>query len=210
MFERSPIAYFARSATIRSGCGIPLGFSSTALVTLKTAMLAPIPSASVSTAVIVKAGLLRNCRREYRNVCARYFISVRLLHQLLQLFFGNDLAVEEVNLALCMRGESRIVRHHADGRAIGDAVSGEVPSLLRRCANRGFQSVRQPAGSMAVRRVRGLLQRAAADRPRVGKDSAGCGVPCPRAPALPSRDPYARSYSSSADTSAATRRSRTP
>ena len=41
---------------------MPLGFSSTALVTEKTAMLAPMPSASVSTETSANPGDLRSCR----------------------------------------------------------------------------------------------------------------------------------------------------
>src|SRR5580704_39189 len=38
-----------------------------------------------------------------------------LCHLLAQLFFADDLAVEEVDFALGMFGKARIVRHHADG-----------------------------------------------------------------------------------------------
>src|SRR4051794_9318953 len=43
---------------------------------------------------------------------------VSLLHQFLELFFGDDLAVEKVNLPLRMCRKPRIVRHHADGGAL--------------------------------------------------------------------------------------------
>ena len=37
--------------------------------------------------------------------------------KLVELAFADDLAVEQVNFALGVGGEARIVRHHADGRA---------------------------------------------------------------------------------------------
>jgi len=42
---------------------------------------------------------------------------LRVSKKLLQLAFGDHLAVEEMNLPLGMSGEARIVRHHADRRA---------------------------------------------------------------------------------------------
>ena len=42
----------------------------------------------------------------------------RLLHELLQFFLGHYLAVEEVHFSLRVLGEARIVRDHADGRAL--------------------------------------------------------------------------------------------
>ena len=43
---------------------------------------------------------------------------LRFLHQPAEFFFRYDFAVEEVNLALCVRGKTRVVSHHADGRAL--------------------------------------------------------------------------------------------
>ncbi len=48
----------------RSGSGYPRGLSSTALTTLKMAVLEPMPSASVATAASVNAG----ARRRERSV----------------------------------------------------------------------------------------------------------------------------------------------
>ena len=47
-------------ATRRSGSAYGRGFNSTPLTTLKMALLAPIPRASVSTATSVNAGLLKS------------------------------------------------------------------------------------------------------------------------------------------------------
>src|SRR5690348_8910346 len=70
MFCRSAIAvYFARNATKPSGCGIPVGFSSTAFITLNTATFAPIPRASVITAAIVNPGDFTSCRSAKRSSC---------------------------------------------------------------------------------------------------------------------------------------------
>ncbi len=53
---RSITDMFERSATSRSGSGYGSGLKSTASMTLKIAVLAPIPSASVSTVTSVNAG----------------------------------------------------------------------------------------------------------------------------------------------------------
>jgi hypothetical protein len=45
-------------------------------------------------------------------------MSVRLLHQPFAFFLSDDLAVEEMDFAFSVRREARIVRHHADGRAV--------------------------------------------------------------------------------------------
>ena len=47
---------------------------------------------------------------------------VHVRHELLQLFFRDDLAVEQVDFALGVLGEARIVGHHADGRAFAMQV----------------------------------------------------------------------------------------
>src|SRR3984885_6241070 len=104
------------------------------------------PRESVNAAVMAKPGLRRNCRSAYCTSLSNFPIAAspsaldlsdyrhtpasRLriylcgavllnLQQLLgrQLSLGNDLAVEEVYLAVCVAGEARIVGHHADGRA---------------------------------------------------------------------------------------------
>ena len=53
----------------RSGYG--RGRSMTASTTLKIAVFAPMPSASVSTTAAVKAGALRSARTAYRKSCSR-------------------------------------------------------------------------------------------------------------------------------------------
>jgi hypothetical protein len=50
------------SWTMRSGSGYGSGFSKTAFTTVKMAVLAPMPSASVRTATAVKPGFLRSVR----------------------------------------------------------------------------------------------------------------------------------------------------
>ena len=49
------------------------GFSNEALMMLKTAVLAPMPSASDSTATMVKAGLFIKIRKPKRMSCHRVF-----------------------------------------------------------------------------------------------------------------------------------------
>src|SRR6478672_4815780 len=55
-----------RTATSRSGCGYGNGFSSTPSTTLNTAVVAPIPIASVSSATSVNSGLRRRPRTAWR------------------------------------------------------------------------------------------------------------------------------------------------
>jgi hypothetical protein len=50
---------------------MPLGFTRTAFITLKTAILAPIPNASVRIAVMLNAAFFRSNRAEYRAVLNR-------------------------------------------------------------------------------------------------------------------------------------------
>ena len=50
------------NCTMRSGSGYGSGRSKTAFTTEKMAVLAPMPSASVSTATVVKPGFLRSMR----------------------------------------------------------------------------------------------------------------------------------------------------
>jgi len=52
-----------RTATSSSDFGYGRGFSNTLLTTLKTAVLAPMPMASVSRATAVNVGLRRSARR---------------------------------------------------------------------------------------------------------------------------------------------------
>src|SRR5438552_12112839 len=63
--------------TIRSGSRYASAFSNTALTTLKMAVFAPIPSASVSTATAVKPGFLSN----WRKANFKSFIALHELHR---------------------------------------------------------------------------------------------------------------------------------
>src|SRR5256885_5613267 len=58
----------------RSGSGPGMGFNSVELTTLKMAVFAPMPSASVSTATAVKPGFFSN----WRKANLRSFIAQRL------------------------------------------------------------------------------------------------------------------------------------
>src|SRR5205809_5107779 len=59
---------FSETNTSRTGSSNGGGRSTTALITLNIAVLAPIPSASVSTATAVKPGFLSNWRKAYRRL----------------------------------------------------------------------------------------------------------------------------------------------
>src|ERR1051326_8816060 len=67
MLCKASLSYLARTATMRSGCVTPAGFRSTSFTTLKLAVLAPMPSASAATAVMVKPGLLASVRQAMRR-----------------------------------------------------------------------------------------------------------------------------------------------
>src|SRR5436309_3939 len=54
---------------MRSLCGYGSGRSITASTTLKIAVVAPMPSASVRTTTVVKPGFLRTERAAYRRSC---------------------------------------------------------------------------------------------------------------------------------------------
>jgi hypothetical protein len=58
---------FSDTNKSRFGSWNGAGRSSTALMTLKIAVFAPMPSASVSTATAVKPGFLSNCRQANRR-----------------------------------------------------------------------------------------------------------------------------------------------
>ena len=60
---------FSNRMTRRSLCGNGNGCSTTALTTLKMAVVAPMPSASVSRATAVKLGCCRSNRSAYRRSC---------------------------------------------------------------------------------------------------------------------------------------------
>src|SRR5215469_11812830 len=72
MFSNQPRCGFcSHSMTSWPAFGYGRGLKRTAFTTLKMAVLAPIPSASVNTATKAKPGLLRNCRNAKRRSCAR-------------------------------------------------------------------------------------------------------------------------------------------
>src|SRR6266446_7290373 len=62
------------SSTMPSGSGYGSAFSNTPLITLKMAVFAPMPSASVSTATAVKPGFFSN----WRKANLRSFMAQRL------------------------------------------------------------------------------------------------------------------------------------
>src|SRR5690606_13115445 len=115
--------------TSRSPSGYGSGFSMNALMTLKIAVFAPMPSARVSTAASTKPGRLRSARLAYRRSSAIALISLPVLSihgradafvraQLLQRLLVDDLAVEHRDAPLGALRETRVVRHHADGGAV--------------------------------------------------------------------------------------------
>src|SRR5882762_4159503 len=57
------------SDTSRSGFSTGMGWKKTALTTVKIAVLAPMPRASVTTATMVNPGDLRKPRNAYRMSC---------------------------------------------------------------------------------------------------------------------------------------------
>src|SRR5262249_52104694 len=65
IFFKFSFSYRTRTATNRSGCGMPAGCNSNALTALKIAVFAPIPSASVRTATIVNPGFFASTRSPY-------------------------------------------------------------------------------------------------------------------------------------------------
>src|SRR5215471_14544101 len=105
----------------RSCCGNGKGRSSTPSTTEKIAVVAPMPKASVSTAVIVKPADLRNCRKTKRRSCKTFrrgiFLRLHFFSELPEFVFGYHLAVEQMHFALRVLGKARIVRHHANRRS---------------------------------------------------------------------------------------------
>ena len=68
------------------------------------------------TASASRSGLSRQPQLVNEDLAAK--LSCVLRHELLQFFFGHDLAIEEVNFALCMFGKAWIVGDHADGGTV--------------------------------------------------------------------------------------------
>ena len=163
-----------------------------AWISVKIAVLAPIPSARDKTATVGEARALAQLPQRIAQVLDQ---AVHACTSAISFFSSSSATTLPSNrcTSRCgVLGEARIVRHHADGRAFAVQVLQAVPSRLRRCANPGFRSVRQPAGSKAFRPARAPRRRAAADRRRAATDSAARDAPCRRAPALPSRASCAR------------------
>src|SRR6476646_7749773 len=107
------VAEMKRNARASRTCG--QGLKRTALVHVATVVSAPMPNASVSTAVSVKPGDMRSWRTAYRKSWPNT-LRLHFFRELLELVFRDDLAVEEVHFTLGVLGEARIVRHHADRR----------------------------------------------------------------------------------------------
>src|SRR5580698_6664278 len=83
-----------RRETTREGSWTGSGRSSTAFITLKTAVLAPMPRASVSTQTSVKAGVFLSWRIEYRKSLRRILASAnKLQYAAEQLWFQTPSAL---------------------------------------------------------------------------------------------------------------------
>src|ERR1700687_1638904 len=110
---------------MRSGSGKGNGRRSTPYTTVKIAVLAPMPRASVKTATAVNPGIFASIRKAYRMSCQSVPIlrlpalrsDVRFLR------FLNDAAVEQMNGALREIRVLLVVRHHANGRAVAVQVA---------------------------------------------------------------------------------------
>src|SRR5580704_5184955 len=60
------------TATSRSGSGYGRGFNKTPFTTENSAVFAPIPSASVNTAIAVNPGFFNKTRNPYRTSCQKF------------------------------------------------------------------------------------------------------------------------------------------
>src|SRR5262245_17027712 len=107
------------------------GRSSMALTRLKSAVFAPRATPSVTTAATVSAGL----RRSDRAACPRSWSRPSMTPPRRSGRYAagagfdvlvDDAAVEQMDGAVGMAGEARVVRHHADR----GAVAVEVPQQL--------------------------------------------------------------------------------
>jgi hypothetical protein len=65
-------------------------------------------------------------RSFYRPVKSRRFLGAHIRQELLEFFFRHNFAVEQVHLPLGVLGEPRIVRHHANGRALAVKISQQL------------------------------------------------------------------------------------
>src|SRR5262245_20723411 len=100
---------------IRSGSWNGKPRNMTPLTIVKTALLAPMPSASAVRAASVNHRPFKRTRVANRRSCHKPCTSMHRRGQ------GrvDDLAVKQVDGALRMTGITRIVRHHANRRARG-------------------------------------------------------------------------------------------
>src|SRR5882762_2519758 len=110
---------------MRSGSGKGNGRSSTPYTTVKIAVLAPMPRASVKTATAVNPGFFASIRKAYRMSCQ----SVPMLRlpalrsDARFLCFLNDAAVEQMNGALGKIRVALVVGNHADGSPVAVQVA---------------------------------------------------------------------------------------
>src|SRR4051812_9769301 len=112
---------------MRSGSAYGSGFRSTALTTEKTAVFAPMPSASVATAAAANSGRRLNSRHEYLRSLAKDSMPRMIPPREPYLWPVSGVglwrrfhsAVEEIDMALGLRHPSRIVRRQAHGGAAG-------------------------------------------------------------------------------------------
>src|SRR5580692_7789518 len=66
---------FEYTATSRSGSGYGSGFNKTPFTTENSDVFAPIPSASVNTAIAVNPGFFSKSRNPYRTSCQKFVMS---------------------------------------------------------------------------------------------------------------------------------------
>src|SRR4029077_19035278 len=105
----------ARANTRRSGFLYGSGRRRTALVTLKIAVLAPIPRAMVRMAVAAKTGLLRRVRSAYRmsrSSMGAPLIGIRIPRR------GGLFATLDVGTRLLLQGQFEVEEVLAGGRVV--------------------------------------------------------------------------------------------
>ena len=105
----------------RSGSGYAYGLSTTACTTLKIAVVAPRPSASVNTAASVNPGFARNCRKA----------NVRVLPQLVLPIAARPRRVALAAQARELGPDARLLNPAPCLRARLDGIDALVDQLLR-------------------------------------------------------------------------------
>src|SRR6266566_1166707 len=117
---------------MRSGSGKGNGRSSTPYTTVKIAVLAPIPRASVRTATAVNPGFFASIRKAYRMSCQS--VAMLRLPALRSdarfLCFLNDAAVEQMDGALREIRVTLVVRDHADRSPVAVQVAQQLHDRL--------------------------------------------------------------------------------